>query len=136
MKRMTYAFALGMAMGAGILTAASYAQETSPRDPAVQKPMGDVSGVSGWIEDGTAHKPGTSSADVKSSVAKGAPLVFVDDKARRVWTIDNPQMVKGHEGHHVIFSGGIDSVAKTIHVTSLTMAKSQKPGAEAEAVGH
>ncbi len=134
MKRMALVLAIGLSTSvAGVLPVAGFAQQPTN---VSQKPMGDVSGMNGWIEDGVAHKPGTASADVKKSVAGGAPLVFVDDKSKRVYTIDNPEAVKGHEGHHVAFTGGIDSVNKTVHVTSISMLKSQKPGAADEAVGH
>ncbi len=130
MKRMALVLAIGLSTCAiGVSPVAGFGQ-------AVQKPTGDVSGMNGWIEDGIAHKPGTAHADVVKSVAGGAPLVFVDDKSKQVYKIDNPEMVKGHEGHHVAFSGGIDSVNKTVHVESISMLKNQSPGPAAEAVGH
>ncbi len=96
----------------------------------------DVTGVKGWIEDGLAHKPGTSSADVKKNIAGGANYVFVDDASKQVWKIDNPEAVKGHEGHHISFNGGMDKVSMTVHIGTITMLKNQKPGSAAEAVGH
>ena len=96
----------------------------------------DVTGLKGWIEDGTTHKPGTSSADVQKNIAGGAKYVFVDDASKQVWIIDNPEAVKGPEGHHISFNGGQDKVSKTVHIGTITMLKDQKPGAAAEAVGH
>jgi hypothetical protein len=95
-----------------------------------------VTKVSGWVEDGVAHTPGNSSETVKQAIASGAPYVFVDDTNKIVWRIDNPGAVKGHEGHHVAFSGTMDPNMKTIHIEKLTMMKDQTPGAKADAIGH
>ncbi len=130
MKHLVLAVALGVV---ALSPAAGHAQQPTN---VSQKPMGDVSGVHGWIEDAIAHNPGAAHDDVVKAVAGGAPLVFVDDKSKRVYTIDNPEAVKGHEGHHVAFTGGIDSINKSIHVKSISMLKNQKPGAAADAVGH
>jgi hypothetical protein len=96
----------------------------------------DITGVHGWIEDGLAKTPGTSSEAVRRSITNGAKYVFVDDLTKNVWVIDDPEAVKGHEGHHVSINGGMDKVAMTVHVSQLTMLKDQKPGAAADAIGH
>ena len=44
------------------------------------------------------------------------------DKDGKSWTIDNPDAVKGHEGHEVTLRGHIDTAANTIHVATVTMA--------------
>ncbi len=106
----------------GLLTSLTYAQ--------------DVTNIKGWIEDGIAHKPGTSSADVKKSISGGANYVFVDDASKQVWKIDNPDAVKGHEGHHISFTGGMDKTSMTVHIGKITMLKDQTPGPNSEAVGH
>ena len=66
--------------------------------------------------------------DVKKNISSGAPYVFVDDISKNIWRIDNPKALKGHEGHHVAISGGMDKVAMTTHINHLTMVKNQKPG--------
>jgi hypothetical protein len=96
----------------------------------------DVTGMKGWIEDGLTHKVGTSSDAVKKNIANGAPYVFIDDASKRVWKIDDPEVVKGHEGHHISFNGGVDKVSHVVHIQQIAMLKNQKPGAEADAVGH
>ncbi|SNS97906.1 hypothetical protein SAMN05421770_103316 [Granulicella rosea] len=113
---------LASVLAVGLLGASAFAQQAAA--------------VHGWIEDGIVHTAGTSSTDVKKSIAGGAPYVFVDDKSKNVWRIDNPDVVKGHEGHHVEFTGSMDKVAMTIHIDKLSMLKNQKPGPEPEAVGH
>jgi hypothetical protein len=116
MKRIALVLALGL------LTSVAYPQ--------------DVTAIHGWIEDGIAHTPGSSSAAVKKNIDGGAPYVFVDDTSKNVWRIDNPDAVKGHEGHHVAITGSMDKVGMTIHINQLSMLKNQKPGPAAAAVGH
>jgi hypothetical protein len=89
----------------------------------------------GWIEDGLVCAPGTSSTDVKKNLSSGTPYVFVDDISKSVWRIGDPDVVKGHEGHHIAISGSMDKVAMTTHINHLTMLKNQKPGPAPEAVG-
>ena len=96
----------------------------------------DIAGVHGWIEDGLAKMPGTPSEAVRRSILEGAKYVFVDDLTKNVYVIDDPEAVKGHEGHHVSVAGGMDKVAMTVHISKLTMLKNQKPGPAADALGH
>jgi hypothetical protein len=48
---------------------------------------------------------------------------FVSDKNGKTWTINNPDAVKGHEGHHVTLKAQADTDKGEIHVMSLAMAK-------------
>ena len=48
---------------------------------------------------------------------------FVADKDGKSWTIENPDAVKGHEGHHVILKAHPDADKMEVHVVSLKMAK-------------
>ena len=45
------------------------------------------------------------------------------DKDNKTWTIENPDAVKGHEGHDVKVTGHLDTTNNAIHVMSLKMAK-------------
>ena len=47
---------------------------------------------------------------------------FTNDADNSSWTINNPDKVKGHEGHKVVLRGTADAAAKTITVKSVTMA--------------
>ncbi len=91
--------------------------------------------VKGWVEDGVAHTPGNSAETVKQAIAGGAPYVFVDDKDKIIWRIDNPQVLKGHEGQHIAFSGTMVPNVNTIHIERLRVLKNQKPGAAPDAIG-
>ncbi len=48
---------------------------------------------------------------------------FTSDKDGKSWTIDNPDAVKGHEGHHVVLHAMLDADKGSLHVNSLKMAK-------------
>jgi hypothetical protein len=55
---------------------------------------------------------GTVSSDGKS---------FVADKDNKSWTIDNPEAVKAHMGHHVSVNANEDAATDTLHVNSVKM---------------
>jgi hypothetical protein len=54
---------------------------------------------------------------------KGAKLALYDADSKQVYILDPQDKVTGHEGHNVVVKGTLDKDAKTIHVTSLAMAK-------------
>ena len=85
--------------------------------------------VSGYISDsmcGAKHNGSApNAACVKKCADGGAKPVFVDDAKKEVYTIDDPDSVKGHEGHHVAVIAKVDDNAKTIHISKLTMLKDQ-----------
>src|SRR5271163_3989550 len=85
--------------------------------------------VNGYIADSMCGAKHNSSAPdaacVKKCIDGGAKPVFVDDAKKEVYTIDDPDSVKGHEGHHVAVVGKVDDSAKTIHISKVTMLKDQ-----------
>src|ERR1017187_4198798 len=46
---------------------------------------------------------------------------FVNDKDSKSWTIQNPDAIKGHEGHHVTLSAHVYADKGEVHVMSLKM---------------
>jgi len=48
---------------------------------------------------------------------------FVSDTDSKTWTINNPEAIKGHEGHHVTLTAQVDTDKSEVHVKSLKMAK-------------
>jgi hypothetical protein len=94
---------LMLALGAFLIPAGAFAQDTMKPSPDQGKAMAKSVKVVGKISD-----------DGKS---------FVSDKDGKTWTIDNPDAVKGHEGHHVVLSANPDAASSTVHVNSLKMAK-------------
>jgi hypothetical protein len=85
--------------------------------------------VSGYIADskcGATHNGSApNAACVKKCIDGGASPVFVDDAKKEVYTIDDPESVKGHEGHHVSVVGKVDDTGKTIHISKVSMLKDQ-----------
>jgi len=85
--------------------------------------------VSGYISDSMCGAKHNGSAPdvacVKKCIGGGAKPVFVDDANKSVYTIDDPEAVKGHEGHHVSVVAKMDDSAKTIHITKLSMLADQ-----------
>ena len=45
---------------------------------------------------------------------------FVGDTDSKNWTINNPDTVKGHEGHHVILTAQVDTDKHEVHAVSYT----------------
>jgi hypothetical protein len=83
--------------------------------------------VTGIVTDPACAKSGdkakmSDAACAKKCMADGK-AAFVNDKDGSVWTISNPEAVKGHEGHHVTLSGHANASDKSFHVMSVAMAK-------------
>jgi hypothetical protein len=89
-----------------ILSMAGFAQypskEPAQKDQAAQAPLKSV--------DGTIK-------------VDGDKITFVADKDQKSWAVDNPEALKGHEGHHVQVKANVDADKGSIHVTEVTMLK-------------
>ena len=81
--------------------------------------------IDGWISDSScgATHAGSGAACVKRCVEGGAKPVFVDQKKKAVWAIDNPETVKNFLGDHVVITATADSEAKSVHIESIQAAK-------------
>jgi hypothetical protein len=104
---MTAAVALCLAMAAG-----------ANADSA----KGKSQTVKGWVSDSKCGVKGTSEAHAacaKKCLAAGEKPVIVSDKDQKILTVDNPDAVAGHEGHHVAVKGAVNG--DSIHVDSLKM---------------
>jgi hypothetical protein len=82
----------------------------------------------------SSKKSSTMASDTSTTKAKTAKLTgtigqdgksFTNDADQSSWTISNPDKVKGHEGHHVIVRGKTDDAAKSIDISSVTMASAK-----------
>jgi len=51
--------------------------------------------------------------------AKGAKAVIVTDGDGKVLTVDNADVLKGHEGHHVAVTGTV--TGESVHIDSVKM---------------
>jgi hypothetical protein len=78
--------------------------------------------VNGWVSDTQCGVHGASAdhaACTKKCLGKGAKVVVVTDGDQKVLNVDNPDALKGHEGHHIAVTGTV--TGDTIHVDSAKM---------------
>ena len=81
-----------------------------------------ASTVNGYVTDAKCGVKGASAAHAacaKKCIEAGEKIAFVPDGTQDVLIVDNPDSLKGHEGHHVTITGTVDK--KTIHVESVKM---------------
>lgn len=82
----------------------------------------DSTSVNGYVSDSQCGAKGAKAGHtdcMNKCLSKGAKAVIVTDKDQKVLTVDNPDAVKGHEGHHVTATGSVNG--DSIHVDSLKM---------------
>jgi hypothetical protein len=91
---------------------------------AVSARAADATKINGWISDSMcgAKHAGTGAACVKKCIEGGMSPVFVDEAKKAVWTIDNPDAVKGFYGDHVTVTATADSDKKSVHIDSIAAA--------------
>lgn len=78
--------------------------------------------VNGWIADSKCGAKGANAgaaACTKKCLAAGANMVVVTDSDQKILNVENPDALKGHEGHHVAVSGHV--TGDSIHVMSVKM---------------
>jgi hypothetical protein len=83
---------------------------------------GDAQTVNGWVTDAKCGAKGANAggeACTKKCIAAGEKAVLVTDSDQKVLAVDNPDALKGHEGHHVAVTGRVDG--DKIHVDSVKM---------------
>lgn len=119
MKKM-FVLALAMCLSVGM----AFAHDEKKADAKKADKEAKVTGI---VTDPACAKSGdkakmTNEACAKKCMADGK-AAFVSDKDGSVWTISNPEAVKGHEGHHVTLSGHANASDKSFHVMSVAMAK-------------
>jgi hypothetical protein len=86
----------------------------------------DSTKITGWVSDSMcgAKHAGTGAACVKKCIDEmGSAPVFVDEAKKAVWTIDNPEAVKGHYGDKVTITATADGDKKRVHIDAVEAAK-------------
>ncbi|MHB8637803.1 MAG: hypothetical protein ACYC96_15165 [Fimbriimonadaceae bacterium] len=81
----------------------------------------------GWVGDAKCGAKSASPNHKACAVAclkGGAAYVFVLDKGKKVYTIDNPATVKGHEGDLIQVTGVLKG--SKIHINAMKMLKQPK----------
>jgi hypothetical protein len=81
--------------------------------------------INGWISDSMcgAKHAGSGADCVKKCIKGGLAPVFVDEAKKAVWTIDNPEAVKGFYGDHVTVTATADEAKKSVHIEAIAEAK-------------
>ncbi|HWG20567.1 MAG TPA: hypothetical protein VG225_08545 [Terracidiphilus sp.] len=92
---------------------------------AVAASAADSSKINGWISDSMcgAKHAGSGAACVKKCIEGGMSPVFVDEKEKAVWKIDNPDAVKSYYGSHVTVTASVDKDNKSVHIDSIAETK-------------
>jgi hypothetical protein len=78
--------------------------------------------VNGYVSDSMCGAKGANAshaACMTKCLGKGANAVIVTDGDQKVVNVDNPDVLKGHEGHHVAVTGAM--TGDTIHISSVKM---------------
>jgi hypothetical protein len=99
-KLMTMLFAFTLLMSLGL--AAQDTTKTDDNNNMKSDASGKAASITGKVSD-----------DGKS---------FVSDKDGKSYTIDNPDAIKGHEGHHVTLKAHVSGDKTSVNVVSLKMA--------------
>ncbi|MFZ0685913.1 MAG: hypothetical protein WAM89_10235 [Terriglobales bacterium] len=82
----------------------------------------DAQTVNGWVSDSKCGVKGAhegAAECTKKCIEGGASAVIVTDKDQKVLTVDNPDSLKEHYGHHVAVTGHIDG--DKIHIDGVKM---------------
>jgi type 1 fimbria pilin len=78
--------------------------------------------VNGYVSDSNCGAKGASAshaACMSKCLSKGAKAVIVTDSDQKVVNVANPDVLKGHEGHHVAVTGEL--TGDTIHIDNVKM---------------
>jgi len=70
--------------------------------------VGKSATVNGWVVDDKCGAKGAHAGAeecTKKCLAGGAKMVVVTDGDEKVLSVENPDALKGHEGHHVAVTG-------------------------------
>jgi hypothetical protein len=90
--------------------------------------MGKAKSLAGWVSDekcGAEGAKAEAAECTKKCIEGGKKVVFVTDADKKVLNVSNPEVLKGHEGHHVRVSAHVDDAAGTIHVMNVKMIKAK-----------
>lgn len=78
----------------------------------------DTSKATGRKDQASAAPEKTVDGTVK---AAGDQITFVADKDKKTWKVENPEVLKGHEGHHVQVKAHVYADKGSIHIMDVKM---------------
>jgi hypothetical protein len=82
----------------------------------------DTTTVNGYVSDSMCGAKGANAdhaACMTKCLGKGAKAVIVTDGDSKVLSVENPDVLKGHEGHHVAVTGHV--TGDSVHIESVKM---------------
>ncbi|HZP18272.1 MAG TPA: hypothetical protein VFB00_09925 [Terriglobales bacterium] len=82
----------------------------------------DATTVNGYVSDSKCGAKGANEKAAectKKCIKAGAKMVVVTDGDQKVLTVENPEKLEGHEGHHVAVTGHVKG--DSIHVEDVKM---------------
>jgi hypothetical protein len=88
---------------------------------------GKTETVTGIVSDAKCGAANHDADCVKKCEEAGSPLVIVNEKDKSVMSVKNPEMLKGHEGHHVRLKAQVNP-DNSLQVMNVSMMKSQPKG--------
>lgn len=85
----------------------------------------------GWFSDEGCAKGRVANGEfgpngrdcVQKCIREGAKMVFVDETAKKMYYVDNPDVAKGQESHYVEVAGSLNAEKQTLHVASVKVLK-------------
>jgi SpoU rRNA methylase family enzyme len=80
--------------------------------------------VTGVVSDAKCGAANHDADCVKKCEEAGEPLVIVNDKDKSVMSVKNPEVLKGHEGHHVRLKAHVYP-DNSLHIMNVAMMKKQ-----------
>jgi len=83
---------------------------------------GESETVNGWVSESKCGVKGAAAgheACAKKCLEAGAKMVVVTDKDQKILDVENPEALKGHEGHHVAITGHV--TGSSVHIESAKM---------------
>ena len=80
--------------------------------------------VTGVVSDAKCGAAAHDADCVKKCEEAGEPLVIVNDKDKSVMSVKNPEVLKGHEGHHVRLKAHVYP-DNSLHIMNVAMMKKQ-----------
>ena len=84
--------------------------------------MGKSATVNGWVVDDKCGAKGAHAGAeecTKKCLAAGAKMVIVTDDDKKVIAVENPDALKGHEGHHVAVTGTMSKDSIKVESTKM-----------------
>jgi hypothetical protein len=107
-----------------VTSAFIFAEEKSLQNTTTTGWFSDESCARSKIESGEIGPNGREC--VQKCIAEGKKMVFIDEKEKAMYFVDNPQAAKGQESHYVRVVGTTDPKAKTLHVASVKVLEEYK----------